>query len=198
MSQSAEVKKVEKVEECTCDRIKQFGSEVCDAIELLDKQIDANRPEFKDSKFEIKRSKIPGAGVGLFATGDLPKGTEIPRPLAEYINDRENIEFIPLEQCGSIDLCRLTEMLSRYMTNKYNCVHTGHSIVLTKDIKAGSEMYRQYGLLYWLYWCLVREKYHIEVVSWMIKTIKDLAKDPETPWTWLLDVRAIMDAMPPL
>ncbi len=121
---------------------------------------------------EVKRSKIPKAGKGLFTKRDIKKGERIVEYLGEIITDKEcnkraendqygYVFYINKQKC--IDAHHDTEALARYANDakgliKIKGINNNSSyevwknrgwITAEKNIKAGSEIFVSYGAEYW-------------------------------------------------
>jgi SET domain-containing protein len=125
---------------------------------------------YKD--LEVKKSKIPNAGKGLYTKRDIKKGERFVEYLGEIITDKEctrraendeygYVFYISKNKC--VDALHTPEALARYandakgitkvkgITNNasYNIWKKRGWIIADKDIKAGSEIYVSYGPEYW-------------------------------------------------
>lgn len=131
-------------------------------------------PKHNRNLIEIKPSFIEGAGLGLFAKKDIPKGTVIDAyygkridfkeymsiPVSDYracyimtINDNEFIEAGEKKNFVSYvnDACGLTRIKGIRNNCKFDLDQSGKEMLLlsTKNIKAGSELFCPYGKSYW-------------------------------------------------
>ena len=125
-----------------------------------------------NEKFEVKKSKIPGAGKGLFSLCDFKKGERVIEYLGEIITDKEcdrraekdeygYIFYISKNRC--VDAFHLPEVLARYANDakgltkikgiNNNCCYEiwkrSGWITAEKNIKAGDEILVAYGAEYW-------------------------------------------------
>lgn len=122
--------------------------------------------------FEVKKSKIPGAGKGLFTLKDFKKGDRIIEYLGEIITEAECDRRAEKDEYGYIfyiskrryiDAFHMPEVLARFANDakgltkikglKNNCSyeiwkHRGW-IKAEKDIAAGEEILVSYGAEYW-------------------------------------------------
>ena len=119
---------------------------------------------------EVKRSRLPGAGNGLFAKRFIPKGMLI----VEYkgrITTWKDVEhhegsngyIYYVKRNHVIDASRTRSALARYandarglgrvkgLYNNAEYVEVGHKVFIksTKDIEAGEEIFVAYGKEYW-------------------------------------------------
>lgn len=117
----------------------------------------------------VKTSTIPGAGLGLFTTVDIAKGTRIVEykgritTWKEVKNDSTNMYLYTINPRHVIDARRTKKALARYandakgltrikgITN--NCVYINDGlrayIEAVKNIPAGAEILVDYGKPYW-------------------------------------------------
>jgi len=117
----------------------------------------------------VKTSTIPGAGLGLFTTVDIAKGTRIVEYKGritvwkEVKNDSTNMYLYTINPRHVIDARRTKSALARYandakgvtrikgITN--NCVYINDGlrayIEAVKNIAAGAEIFVDYGKPYW-------------------------------------------------
>lgn len=125
-----------------------------------------------DKNFEVKKSKIPGSGKGLFAKVDFKKGERIIEYLGEIITEAELDKraekdiygyafYISKKKC--IDAYYTPEALARYANDaaglvkvsgiKNNCCYSIWKqrgwIEAERNIKAGEEIFVSYGKEYW-------------------------------------------------
>lgn len=121
---------------------------------------------------EVKRSRIPKAGKGLFTKRDIKKGERVVEYLGEIITDKEcgkraendqygYVFYINKQKC--IDAHHTPEALARYANDakgliKVKGINNNASyevwqnrgwITAEKSIKAGSEIFVSYGAEYW-------------------------------------------------
>lgn len=121
---------------------------------------------------EVKPSKIPNAGKGLFTKRDIKKGERVVEYLGEIITDKEcnrraendqygYVFYINKQKC--IDAHHTPEALARYANDAKGLVKVKHLknnasyevwknrgwITAEKNIKAGSEIFVSYGAEYW-------------------------------------------------
>jgi uncharacterized protein len=117
----------------------------------------------------VKKSSIPGAGLGLFTKKFIPKGTRIVEYKGrittwnEVKHDSSNLYMYTINKNHVIDARPYTKALARYandargmvrikgLTN--NCWYANDGlkayIESKKDIPAGAEIFVEYGKLYW-------------------------------------------------
>lgn len=124
-----------------------------------------------EKQLYIKRSKLPGAGKGLFTRKPIPKGTRIveykgqviPWKEVEKMADDRNgyVFFINNKHC--IDAWNYKKALGRYANDAKGIVRseacrTNSEYVVDKkkcyieaikDIPAGEEIFVEYGAEYW-------------------------------------------------
>lgn len=123
-----------------------------------------------DEKVRVRKSQLPGAGKGLFARVEIPKGTRI----VEYTGvittwkevdhkDGENGYIYYVKRNHVIDASRTPEALARYandarglarvrgLSNNASYTEDGLKVYITatKDIPAGAEILVSYGKEYW-------------------------------------------------
>ncbi|MGQ0828289.1 MAG: SET domain-containing protein [Bacteroidota bacterium] len=121
---------------------------------------------------EVKPSRIPKAGKGLFTKRDIKKGERVVEYLGEIITDKECEKRAEKDQFGyvfyinkkkCIDAQHVPEALARYANDarglvKIKGVNNNASyeiwqnrgwITAEKNIKAGSEILVSYGAEYW-------------------------------------------------
>ncbi|MBA3706253.1 MAG: SET domain-containing protein [Bacteroidetes bacterium] len=121
---------------------------------------------------EVKASKIPKAGKGLYTKRDIKKGERFVEYLGEIITDKEcnkraendqygYVFYINKQKC--IDAHHTPEALARYANDakglvKIKGINNNSSyevwknrgwITAEKNIKAGSEIFVSYGAEYW-------------------------------------------------
>lgn len=125
-----------------------------------------------DKNFVVKKSKIPGAGKGLFTKVPFKKGERIIEYLGEIITEAQLDKraendifgyafFVSKRKC--IDAYYVPEALARYANDakgltrveglKNNCSYAIWKnrgwIEAERDIKAGEEIFVSYGAEYW-------------------------------------------------
>ena len=125
---------------------------------------------------EMKPSRIPGAGTGVFAKKDIPINTELGLYRGEYLTDKEFEEKFADAGLGTyvltlddpneegrnfyVDGLKKGNWTSRINSpkgtlNKVNIVfYTDGRVVAKRNIKAGDELFVGYGPKYWnnRYW----------------------------------------------
>lgn len=117
---------------------------------------------------EVRASRIPNAGLGLFATRDFAAGSvlcaytgeQLERAAAWRLPDKTYL--MKLGEGRYVDARRSPGVLARYMNDcrgrlgGFNVVldkrpHEGCALVVAlRDIAAGEELFVDYGRLYWL------------------------------------------------
>lgn len=118
---------------------------------------------------EIKESTIPGAGLGLFTTVDIPKGTRVLEykgritTWKEVQHDSENWYIYTVKPSHVIDAKRTKKALGRYANDALgltrvkgitnNCIYINDGLRVfvesAKKIPAGAEILVPYGKAYW-------------------------------------------------
>ena len=122
-----------------------------------------------EKHLQIKRSLIPGAGMGLFTTVFIPKGTRIVEykgkmtTWKEVEHDYKNGYIYSIDPKHVIDAKTYKKALGRYANDARGLVTTNGLInnsrytvdglkvfiEATKNIQAGSEIFVSYGKEYW-------------------------------------------------
>lgn len=123
-----------------------------------------------EKKVEVKLSKLPKAGKGLFAKEFIPKNTRIVEYKGKITtwkevddNDGNNGYIYYVKRYHVIDASRYSSALARYandarglqrvkgMTNNSEYVEDGLKVYIEsrKDIPAGEEILVEYGKEYW-------------------------------------------------
>ncbi len=123
-----------------------------------------------EKKVEVKLSKLPKAGKGLFAKEFIPKNTRIVEYKGKITtwkevddNDGNNGYIYYVKRHHVIDASRYSSALARYandarglqrvkgMTNNSEYVEDGLKVYIEsrKDIPAGEEILVEYGKEYW-------------------------------------------------
>ena len=123
-----------------------------------------------EKKVEVKLSKLPNAGNGLFAKEFIPKNTRIVEYKGKITtwkevddNDGNNGYIYYVKRHHVIDASRHTSALARYandarglqrvkgMNNNSEYVEDGLKVYIEsrKDIPAGEEILVEYGKEYW-------------------------------------------------
>jgi hypothetical protein len=121
----------------------------------------------KKIKLEIKRSRLPGSGKGLFTKSFIPAGTNIIEYTGKIITWKEvkvdNAYIFYVKRSHVIDARPYKKALARYandakgiyrlngMRNNSQYVEEGLSVFIqaTRDIKKGEEILVAYGKEYW-------------------------------------------------
>jgi len=122
---------------------------------------------------EVKQSFIPNSGLGLFASKDFSKGETICTyggkrvtnldniPASDYLLDNSATKSNPIllnADTSTASLARYANDLNSTFkavdSSKYNTAFRRHTrykgkIVAKKNIKAGEEIYVDYGRRYW-------------------------------------------------
>lgn len=124
------------------------------------------------SEFIVKKSKIKGAGKGLFTTRDIKKGERVLEYLGEIVTEAELDRraendifgyafYITKKKC--VDAYYTPNELARYANDAkgvtrvqglnnnccYNIYKKSGWIMAEKNIKAGDEIFVSYGAEYW-------------------------------------------------
>lgn len=123
-----------------------------------------------EKQLVIKRSKIAGAGKGLFTKLFIPKGTRITKYKGRITTWKEvqksevfNAYVYYIKRDHVIDAMNYKKVLSRYandaagitktkgITNNCKFVNENGRVFIEsiKNIEAGSELYLSYGKEYW-------------------------------------------------
>ncbi len=120
----------------------------------------------------VKKSQLPGAGKGLFAKRDIKKGERFVEYLGEIITEKELDKRAEKDEYGYafyinsrnvIDAFHTPKELARYANDakglgrvkglKNNCTYDDWKkrgwIKAEKNIKAGEEIFVDYGKEYW-------------------------------------------------
>jgi hypothetical protein len=117
---------------------------------------------------EARASGIPGAGLGLFATRDHAAGGVVCEYMgvtwrnAEAWRRADKSYLLKLGDGKYVDALYSPEVLARYINDcrgrrgGYNVAFERHprddkaDVVALRDIRAGEELYIDYGRIYWL------------------------------------------------
>ena len=125
----------------------------------------------QEKNLMVKKSRLPGAGKGLFTKVFIPKGTRIVEYKGEVLTWRE-VEKMADERNGYVFYFTLKYVIDAWKTKKSvaHFANDAHGIVrvkgirnnseyetegkrcfidAVKDIPAGSEIYVPYGKEYW-------------------------------------------------
>jgi SET domain-containing protein len=123
-----------------------------------------------EKKVEVKLSKLPNSGKGLFAKEFIPKNTRIVEYKGKITtwkevedNDGNNGYIYYVKRYHVIDASRHTSALARYandarglqrvrgINNNAEYVEDGLKVFIEskKDITAGEEIFVEYGKEYW-------------------------------------------------
>ena len=123
-----------------------------------------------EKEVEVKESLLPGAGKGLFAKKNIPKGTKIVEYKGKITtwkevehNDGENGYIYYVKRYHVINASRHASALARYandakglqrvkgIVNNAEYIEDGLKVYIqsTKDIPAGTEILVEYGKDYW-------------------------------------------------
>lgn len=145
--------------------LKELNQQIWDKMEQY--------PKHNRHLVEIKKSQIPGAGLGLFAQADIPKGTLIDvyygRRLKNQDLDWNNVHHLMYlmeiddevvidgggEYKNFISFCNDARGLTRVKGIRNNCYfdHTedkkNMALITSRNIKAGEELFVYYGSSYW-------------------------------------------------
>ncbi len=125
-----------------------------------------------EKDFEVKKSTIPGAGMGMFTKRDIKKGERIIEYTGEIVTEAELDRraekdiygyafYISKRKC--IDAFYMPEVIARYANDakgltrveglKNNCSYDIWKnrgwIKADRNIKAGEEIFVSYGAEYW-------------------------------------------------
>ncbi|MBP9887382.1 MAG: SET domain-containing protein [Leptospiraceae bacterium] len=136
----------------------------------VSKSSDFNVTSYREKDLQVLKSKIPGAGKGVFAKVDLPMGEVLGPYTGRFISEAEHIKLaqkgewqylMGLEDCVSKYTNGFTVIDGRYgsimtiinyapkefQNVRYHkiCEPPFVQIVTTKPIKAGAELYVDYG-----------------------------------------------------
>ena len=122
-----------------------------------------------EKQLEVKESKIPGAGKGLFTKKPIPKGTKIVEyrgritTWKEVENDDNNFYIFFVNEDHVIDGSKHKKSLARYINDakglqkikglsnnaEFVCEGLQVFVVATKGIAADAEIFVGYGKEYW-------------------------------------------------
>jgi hypothetical protein len=120
----------------------------------------------------IKKSRIPGAGKGLFTTKFIPKGKKIIEYRGEIIKWKEYLKRVKEEKDGYLFFVRRDKCIDAYNTPQYKARYANDArgliripglknnaqyeihddrcfIVATRDIQPGEEILVDYTKEYW-------------------------------------------------
>ena len=112
---------------------------------------------------EVKKSKIPGAGVGVFAKKDIRAGEDLGFYRGEWLQPEEyakdnrsitytlrlaNGTYVDAEHNGYNFISRINAPKGTGMKSNLYWNHEGRTIA-KRNIKAGEELLVGYGALYW-------------------------------------------------
>ena len=116
---------------------------------------------------EIKTSRIPGVGLGLFTTAPIDentwiedyKGVELTHDEATAESDINKYLLCDPDASFCIDAEDTTACAVRYINDvvgthkKTNCtlvyVDDKYGVITTKKVRTGEELYASYGRAYW-------------------------------------------------
>jgi uncharacterized protein len=125
---------------------------------------------FLEKHLYLKRSKIPGAGMGLFTTVDIPRGTRIVEYKGRLVpwkdvkdQDGYNAYIFQINTRWAVDALPLKKTLGRYANDAYGLTRMagllnnseykveGHKVYIDsfRNIKKGDEILVGYGKDYW-------------------------------------------------
>ena len=122
-----------------------------------------------EKQLEVKESNIPGAGMGLFTSKFIPKGSRIVeykgriRTWKDVENEDDNFYIFYVNENHIIDASRIKKSPARFindakgmqkikgLNNNAQFVVDGLRVFVEaiKDIPAGSEIFLGYGKEYW-------------------------------------------------
>jgi SET domain-containing protein len=122
-----------------------------------------------EKELEVKKSTLPGAGLGLFAKSNISKGSRIVEykgrrtTWKEVENDYKNGYIYTIDPQHVIDAKTYRKALARYandaqgMVRKNGIKNNARYVVdglkvyieAVKDVSAGSEIFVSYGKEYW-------------------------------------------------
>lgn len=120
----------------------------------------------------VKKSQLPGAGMGLFTTKDIKKGRKIIEYRGEIIDWKEYSKRVKEDKDGylvyisrkkCIDAYNTPQYKARYANDaeglikskkfknnaEYQIINDKVYIVATRDIRAGEEIFVRYSKEYW-------------------------------------------------
>jgi uncharacterized protein len=123
---------------------------------------------------EIKKSRIPGAGKGLFAKADFKRGERVIEYTGEIITWKEcqkrnealdgvGLYYFYVSDKKCIDAQNVPESLARYANDaagfvrlpgfrnnaRFEVIRSKPYIIASRNIKPGDEIYVSYGKEYW-------------------------------------------------
>ena len=106
----------------------------------------ANKDLARDkSRFVVRTSGIPGAGLGVFASTDLKNGTPIGLKMGSYINDAARFTGDLQSYLDSTSKVNTEYVMLRDGKKNYYLHHR-----LTRDVKKGEEVFLHYGAEQWI------------------------------------------------
>lgn len=120
----------------------------------------------------VKKSRLPGAGKGLFTTKDIKKGSKIIEYRGEIIDWKEYCKRVKEDKDGYMAFVSRNKCIDAYNTPQYKARYANDAnglikskkyknnaeyqiiddkvyIVATRDIKAGEEIFVDYSKDYW-------------------------------------------------
>lgn len=120
----------------------------------------------------VKKSRLPGAGKGLFTTKDIKKGKKIIEYRGEIIDWKEYCKRVKEDKDGYLVYISRKKCIDAYNTPQYKARYANDAeglirskkyknnaeyqiigdkvyLVATRDIKAGEEIFVSYSKDYW-------------------------------------------------
>ena len=130
--------------------------------------------ELKSAKFEVRRSQVPNAGMGLFARRELPRGTKL-KYRGQLMTSQQVEEKYPgdvlapytlsFKRFGHVffvDASETPQHLARYANDSHGTLFIPNAVFrdpdpgrlwpclyLTRSVKPGEEIFADYGRVFW-------------------------------------------------
>lgn len=145
----------------------------------------------------VKKSQLPGAGMGLFTTKDIKKGCKIIEYRGEIIDWKEYCKRVKEDKDGYLAYISRKKCIDAYNTPQYKARYANDAegliknkkfknnaeyqiindkvyIVATRDIRAGEEIFVSYSKEYWnaVKYNLKHKLYKKEKQQYLEKLIK--------------------------